>query len=293
MHRWFVRFFGVHSSPVMQRSLRRSSILLLALALSSCAAPPPALEAGEVLRRAIIRSSAIDSASISASASVLLKGYSTFSGSAVIQGVLRGSGGWSADISFQGRDSAGRGEAESGTIKVLSLDGSQIFLNPKSLQGPLLHIVSKSLTGSVNGWWVMGQPSPIPTGGRHTLSPAELDETASLFRIDGSSGPSAYAGRRTTAYRIAVTLTPDALRALFAGAAKDKTAISGVLWIDAEDFTLLRATWNLADILTSFGPADILLDVVLGDINRAPEIVPPTGSSATLLLNSVFDTISH
>lgn len=272
--------------------IRRSALLaFIPLLLVSCAEEKP-LEASEVLRRSIIRSSAIESASVSASAFVLLKGYASFSGSAVIQGVIRGTGGWSADIAFQGRDSQGTGAPESGRILSVSLDGSQIFLKPESLQGPMLEAYAKTLTGSLNGWWMTGQPAAIPQGGRHTLGPAELNQTAELFSILGSSGPDPYPGRRK-AYRIHVALTPDAVTTLFANSAKENTEIQGVLWIDANDFTLLRATWDLRDVLTAFGPADLSLDVTLSDVNHAPEIFPPTGSSGILPLNGVFATISH
>lgn len=276
----------------MQSSLKPASIVLLALLLASCGTPPKPLPPEEVLRRAIIRSSAIESASVSASASILLKGYSSFSGSAVIQGVLRGTGSWSADVSFQGRDSAGHGRPASGRVRAVSLDGSQVFIKPDSLQGDLLEAYAKTLTGSLSGWWYVGQPAGTPPGGRRTLAPAELNQAAAMFRIDSSSGPEPFADSGT-AYRISVTLTPDAVAALFAGSAKPTTAAYGTLVVDAADFTLIRATWNLRDVLTSFGPADIALDVALGDINRAPEIVLPSGSSAALPLNGVFATISH
>ncbi len=292
MRRWSSESFDVHFPPVMTLLLRRTSLLLLAISLAACGQKPVSLEPREVLRRAIIRSSSIESASISASASVLLKGYATFSGSAVIQGVIRGAGGYSADISFQGKDSVGGGQAESGLVRVVSIDGSQVFLKPESLRGPQLEPFAQSLSGSLNGWWFIGQPSSLPPGGRHTLSPAELDEMSSLFTIGDVKEPEIFSGRRK-AYRIPVSLEQKAVAALFAHSAKENTAVRGTLWIDTADFTLVRATWRLGDLLTPFGPADILLDVSFTDINRAPEIVLPTGSASALPLNGVFATISH
>lgn len=266
-------------------------LLGILLFLASCGEVKP-LEPEEVLKRSIIRSSAVESASVSASVFILLKGYSSFSGSAVVQGVLRGSGGWSADISFQGRDSNGTGAPESGKIRTISVDGSQIFLKPESLQGPMLELYAKSLTGSLNGWWVTGQPASLPLGGRRTLSPADLSETASMFTIISASGPLKISDRKK-AYRIDVLLSDDAVRTLFADSAKENTSIRGTLWINALDFTLLRAEWNLRDLMTVFGPADLSVDVTLSDINRPTEISLPTGSSSKLPLNGAFATISR
>ena len=292
MHRWWCASFDVHFPPVMSRILRHSSLLLLAVVLASCGQKPVPLEPREVLRRAIIRSSAVESATVSASASVLLKGYATFSGSAVIQGVIRGTGGYAVDVSFQGTDSLGAGLPESGLVRVVTIDGSQIFLKPESLRGPRLEPFVRSLSGSANGWWFVGQPSSLPTTGRKTLSPADLEEMSSLFAIGDVKEPEAFSGRKT-AYRMPVTLSSEAIAALFAHSAKEHTGVSGTLWIDAADFTLLRANWRLTELLTPFGPADILLDISFTDINRAPGIVLPTGSASVLPLNGVFATISH
>ena len=265
---------------------------ILILLLSSCTKEQVTLEPSEVLKRSIIKSSSVESVTISASAFLILKGYTSFSGSAVVQGVVRGSGGWAADVTFQGRDSLGKGGFESGNFSALSVDGSQIFLKPTSLQGPVLSAYAQTLSGSINGWWVTGEPSPETHSGRHTLSPQELKETASLFDVRAMTGPAMYSSVKR-AYQLSVVVKPDAVSSLFADAAKDNTVVSGTLWIDAKDFSLLRASWNLRDVFTQIGPADISFDVTFSDYGRSKEIIPPTGSASVLPLNGVFATIFH
>jgi len=245
----------------------------------------------EILKRSIVKNAAMESTSFSASAFLRTKGYATLSGSAVVQGVLRSAGGWSADISFQGRDSIGTGAFESGRIRSVSRDGTQILLSFDSLQGPIVENFIRTLTGSSNGWWSIGEPS-MRTNGRGAISPMQLNDIASLFQIHALHPPEKLFGS-VKSYRLDISLIPNAVRNLFGDFAKENATVSGTLWINAKDFTLLRAVWNLEAILTPLGPADLVIDVTLSGSTATPEIILPTGSAGILSFKSVFATISQ
>jgi hypothetical protein len=281
---------SLYTPDPMTRRLLPLSVAVSACMLAGCAGRN-ALEPEEVLRRAIIRGHTMDSASISAEATVRIDGRQSFSGSVVVQAVLQSGGtAWSADASFRG---AGwpAGTDSSGRIRILTADGSRFFVKAESLQGALHDLLIGTQTGSQSGWWVTGDAALSPAPVRSAPSPDQLDRAAGMFEITGATGPKRGQGGRRE-YVLHVRLSHAAGSELFASSVTDKTETAGILVIDADDFTLRRSEWRISGLQSPLGTLNVSFDVSLTDFNRAPEIVIPSGSSAVLPLKEIFATFS-
>ncbi len=236
----------------------------------------------------------MDSASVSASVTATVDGGKTFSGSSVVQAILRNGGtSWSMTSTFQADGLLFGSDKSSGRLTLLTADGHQFFLKTDDLQGPLSDLMKKTLTGSRNGWWVTGesQSGRLLKTVRSAPAPEELGKAADMFEIIAATPPRRGQDGRLE-YRLEVVLSKDAKRALFPPETVDDAAMEGTLLIDAVDFTLKRSSWKIAGVKTSFGLLSIDFDVALKDFDRAPDISLPIGSSATLPLKDFFATIS-
>lgn len=248
----------------------------------------------EVLRRAILRGHTLDSASLSASVSVAIDEGKSLSGSSVVQAILHNGGtAWSATSTFRASGTFVPSGETSGRVTVLTLDGHQLFLKPESLQGEISELVKKTLTGSQNGWWTIGESESgqVVRTVRSAPAPAELDQAASMFTITDSRPPRRGQDGRLE-YRLDVELSKKVQEELFPPNTTENAVVTGTLFIDAQDFTLRRSAWEIHDLKTLFGLASIHFDVSLQDFDRAPVIKLPVGSSATLPFKDIFATFS-
>lgn len=275
-------------------SLRRVLPLIsLCLLAASCGSAPD-LPPGEVIRRAVINSHLLDSVAVSVSASFGTEGSSSLSGSLVAQGVLRNGGqAWSADAAFDTERTGRTGYKHASGRIIASVPGDgRTFLRFESLQGLDIKFPVLSSTGTTSGWWVIGTESKpdAPTVAQTAPDPAVLDSYASALTVTENMGTQR--GRDgTLQYHYRVKLDPSFMRSL-AGSDTDDATAEGELWISTVDFSLRRVQWVIGGLPTSSGPIGLRVDAAFSDQNRAPLVRRPTGSAATLPLDSIFAIFS-
>lgn len=277
----------------LSKYVRLTMVLLVCFAIASCN-PKKNLSAEEVLRRAILRGHTMDSASLSASVSASVQDGTVLSGSSVIQAVLQNGGtSWSVTSTFQATGTVFKSEETSGRITVLTMDGRQFFVKADGLQGMVADLMKQAMTGSLNGWWVTGQSQSgqIIRTVRSAPAPAELNAATAMFVIVDSTAPRRGQDGRLE-HRLDVRLSKEAQSALFTEETTEMATMEGTLFIDAEEFTLRRSSWTIENLMTPFGPTALHFDISLQDFDRAPDVLLPQGSSATLPLKDIFATFS-
>lgn len=271
------------------------TIVICLILLPACGRKVLDLPPEEVVRRAVIRSSTVDSVSIALSGNVKTQGAPTLSGSIIVQSVVRSSGhAWSADASFNVESMGESGFTQAnGRVVLVAPGNGQIYLRPESLDGMLGDRLKRVLTGSVNGWWVVGEerafeaPSLVP-------DPAMLSAYGDAIDVMRDFGvTTSKEGRKQ--YHYAVALKSESLIALD-GDTQEPTqdfSAQGELWIDAEDFTLSRATWDIQSVPSVMGPANVRVDATFSRYDRSPQIQSPAGTAATLHIESIFAIFSR
>ncbi len=278
---------------IITRSL--SIVLCLSFALSACGRKAD-LPPEEVIRRAVIRSNTVESVAVSLSADMKTETSSALSGSIIMQAVIRSGGqAWSADTSFQIESSAKRGhERASGRLVAVSPGTGKTYMRLESAEGSLGQLLRKSFTGSTNGWMVYGTDSDAAPVHRGTPDPVMLSSYANALSVTENLGMQEDSQGRSV-YHYHVALKPEGLASLPQGGTPEAVGAltaRGEMWIDAQDFSLRRVTWNVSGIPTSVGTLTLHADALFSEYNSASQIQAPAGTSATLPLESIFAIFS-
>lgn len=276
----------------MKRFFSLSAAAYCIIFLSGCGSREPQLLPEEVVRRAVIRSHTVESVSVSLSANFVTQSESSLSGSIVTQGVVRSGGrAWSADTSFIVESAEMLGAAQASGRLVLAAPGNgQVFLRPESMEGMLGEAVRRTLTGSLSGWWVVGEEQKVDVSTTPTPDPNVLSAYADAIVVTQNFGIQEGAGDDLYHYKVA--LKPEAIAILDPSADASTLSATGDLWIDAKTFVLARAVWDIDGLQSEYGTARLHVDVLFTDYDSSPQIRGPVGSAATLPLESIFAIFS-
>ncbi len=273
-----------------------SAVLVLAFLLAACgqkANLPPE----EVIRRAIIKSNTVQSFAVSLSAQMQTDETQALSGSVILQAIVRSGGQvWSADTSFEIESTMPRGhERASGRLIAISPGTGQTYLRLESAEGALGELLKKSFSGSNNGWMVYGQNSDKKLLPRDTPDPQQLSSYADVIVVTENLGTKKdETGRVLYHYRVA--LKPELLSSLHQEEVSDtehQVRAEGEMWIDSDNFSLLRAKWDLGGVPTSLGNMTLRIDALFSQYDSASGIQTPVGSAALLPLESIFAIFSQ
>lgn len=277
-------------------TVRFTAAAFLFVLLFSACGKKPELPAEEVIRRAIIRSNAVQSVAVSLEADMHTEESQTLSGSVIMQAVLKSGGqAWSADSLFNLESSMKRGhERASGRLLMVSPGTGQTYLRLESVQGVLGELLRKSFTGSNTGWMVYGEDSGSKQLQRTTPDPAVMSSYAETLSVTENLGiVDDDSGRESYHFRVA--LKPQMLSSLPQGGTTDAASMlraHGELWIDTDDFSLSKVLWNVSGIPTLVGPVTLHISARFTDYDVASIIESPSGSAATLPLESIFAIFS-
>ncbi len=241
--------------------MKRLVILTLvgACVLSGCRRSgdlPPA----EVLRRATLKSSQLQSADVDASLDVSLqRGGSRLSGKAVLRGVLTDAGEQAA-FSLQAQGILDRGEDRSAfrwSAEVVR-DGEETYLLIREALVQPPSVEPQGLDALLGAWWT------LPHGGDRTVvrsltpDPRFLRAQSAVVTVFTDRGLEDIGGRN--AYHYLVSIDPDRLVALMQGLAEERGQpfsaeevrraleaydARGELWIDAKTFVVHRISWTI------------------------------------------------
>lgn len=278
----------------MRFSSRLSGFLLVAL-LCGCTLGAPDLPPNEVLKRSVIKSHSVNSVSIAVASTFQTQGQKTLSGSMIIQGVLRAGGRvWSADTAFdiESKEATGSQYMTGRAVFISPGTGLQ-YLRIESLEGELGAKIKALLNTSSSMWWVTGTPKDnTDSEVIRAPDPAILEEYVNAIQIVDDLGI-AKLEDKTKAYHYKVTLKPEVLAVLDPDDVSAGDFIAeGELWINAKDFSLRRAIWDLSNVESEAGTVDIHADINFSNFNKAPQITEPNGSIETLPLESIFAIFS-
>lgn len=275
----------------MKKAVYISATAYCIILLSACANRDPQLSPEEVIRRAVIRSHTVESVSVALSGNMKLESQPSLSGSIVVQGVVRSGGrAWSADSSFIVESTGGLGHTQaSGRLVLVAPGNGQIFLRPESMEGMLGEAVRRTLTGSVSGWWVMGEEQKVDVSSQ-TPDPDTLSAYADAIVVTENFG--IQDGVDGDRYHYKVELKPEAIAILDPSADASELSATGELWIDTKTFVLTRAMWDIDGLRSEHGVARIHADALFTDYDSSPQIQGPVGSATTLPLESIFAIFS-
>lgn len=287
---YFFKAWAPVHCVLMQRFFTFFAMMIVTLFGVSCT-PRSHISAEEVLRRTVIRSHTLDSASFTASVSAHLDGGKTISGSSIVQGVIQNSGmSWSLTSDFRIHGLLPDDDS-SGNVSLLTPDGDAYYVRFDAIEGGLQSVLPLMGSGSANSWWKIGQSVPKQKYTRTIPDPLELDQAVARFTIQdflplqrGSDG--------RLEYRMNVLLSDEAMHSLLGQYVSEESHATGTLAIDAHDFTLRRTQWSLQHLQTPSGTLNVTFDIDLKDFDSAKEVVVPSGSSATLPLKDIFATFS-
>lgn len=284
----------VHSSPMF--TVRTLSIAIAPVFVLTACGKPPALPPDEVIRRAVIRSNTVESVAVSLSADMHTEETSAFSGSVIVQSVIRSGGhSWTADTSFNIESAMTRGhERASGRLVLVSPGTGRTYIRLESADGVLGQLLRKSFTGSSNGWMSFGEESQAQPAKRQAPDPAMLSSYADALQVTEDLGIVKHPGGRTL-YHYRVSLKSETLSTMPDGGsveAASSLSAQGEMWIDTSDFSLARVVWNVRGVPTSFGLASLHADALFSDYDSAAQIQTPVGTAATLPLESIFAIFS-
>ncbi len=276
---------------------KRCTLALLAFSFTLTACQKqPVLPPEEVIRRSVIKSNTVQSFAVSLSAKMNTVEVDSLSGSVVLQAIVRSGGrAWRADTSFDIESTMSRGhERASGRIVAVFPGNGRTFLRLESSEGVLGTLLRQSFTGSTSGWMMYGEESGMTVRPRATPDPDYVLSYADAIVVTEDLGKTKnYSGRETYHYRVA--LKPEALLSIMQSQPIDvdqNLRAEGELWIDSENYSLLRATWKLVGVPTSLGAISLDIDALFSQYDSAPRIETPFGSAATLPLDSIFDIFS-
>lgn len=276
--------------------VRSLSILIIPAFLLSACGKPPVLPPDEVIRRAVIRSNTVESVAVSLSADIHTEESAAFSGSVIVQSVIRSGGhAWTADTSFNIESAMNRGhERASGRLVLVSPGTGRTYIRLESAEGTLGQLLRKSFTGSSNGWMFYGEESLTKPAKRQAPDPVMLSSYADALRVTEDLGIIKHPSGRTL-YHYRVSLKSETLSAMpDGGSVESASSLSahGEMWIDTSDFSLARVVWNVRGVPTSFGLVTLHADALFSDYDSAAQIQTPVGTAATLPLESIFAIFS-
>ncbi len=275
--------------------VRIISLGIFLISLSACGQKIE-LQPEEVVRRAIIRSSTVESVAASVVADMKTENTDTLSGSVIMQGIIRSGGqSWSTDSTLTIESATKRGhERVRGRLVMVSPGNGQTYLRLESVEGVLGELLRNSMPDSTSGWMVFGNDSASVPSARSTPDPERISSYADVIIVQEDVGMEKDDDGQML-YHYRVGLHSDALASLShespSGEADGMKAV-GEMWIESGNFSLRKVKWFLTGVPTSIGPMTMHIDVLFTQYDAALQIRTPVGSAATLPLESIFAIFS-
>ena len=268
--------------PVLLRPrIRFLAVVGAALTVAACRGEP-GLPPTEVLSRSAHASQQLESALFEADAAV--KGEGGMSGSLHAEGRLQDAGQqWDFHARLRMQD--GAASSWDVTADVVVIDENEVYVRAQNVRANPPSALPLPLPAEALQRWLRLPSSNVASPPELTPDPKFLELQASVVQVTRDRGIVRLGDKRVYHYDVAVD--PEKLRTFLREVADDRgeeppedvdailndTELTGQLWIDAEQFNVLRIQWT-ATALSERG-YEGSLSVQLREHNAAPPIVPP------------------